>query len=75
LSPPPTPRVERSKPAATRRLTSFCTVGAGRPVSCASSRAHCARWVPSAHMCARDPHGARRPSSPQRHNRPCWTDA
>ena len=36
---PPTPREERSRPAAVRRLTSFCTVGAGRPVSSASCAA------------------------------------
>src|SRR3546814_11689888 len=36
LSPPPTPRDERISPAAVSLLTSFCTVGTGRPVSSAS---------------------------------------
>jgi hypothetical protein len=39
LSPPPAPRTDRSNPAAVRRLTSFCTVGAGKPVSSASCAA------------------------------------
>ena len=50
LEPAAGPRELRSKPAAVSRLTSFCTVGAGRPVSSASSlaeiRAPLIAWLP-----------------------------
>lgn len=37
LMPPPAPRTDFSSPARVSRLTSFCAVGSGMPVSAASS--------------------------------------
>ena len=52
-NPPPAPRLDRSNPAADSLLTSFCTVGTGRPVSAASSAALVfapPQWRDAAHI-------------------------
>jgi hypothetical protein len=53
LSPPPAPRTDRSRPARDSRLTSFCTVGTGSPVSSARSAAETRaepQWRAAAHI-------------------------
>src|SRR5690606_35686483 len=53
LSPPPAPRVERSRPARDSKLTTFCTVGPGSPVSRAKSAAETRalpQWRAAAHI-------------------------
>ena len=55
-SPPPTPRELRSSPAAVSRLTTFCTVGTGKPVSSASCAADTRRrFFPSAPTSCAEP--------------------
>ena len=55
-NPPCAPRTERSRPAALSMLTSFCTVGTGRPVSSANCADDTrARFRPSASTSDMDP--------------------